>query len=665
MRIILIVFFLFAKSIIYAQGYICAVGGGSEDYGEWSDSPYGWIVEKASFGNVIVLSYSDQTDWIPNYFESFGAASAENLKINSRTVAEMQETYDAIVSAQAVFIKGGDQWRYVNYWKGTKTEGAILQVFLNGGVVAGTSAGAAVLSDVVFTAQYGSAYSKESLSDPFYNRITLDDDFLNLVPNTIFDTHFIERGRFGRLIAFMYNAYRTLNKNIIGIGLDDRTALCIDPEGTATVFGSGSVSIFHKDEMTIYEGNGTEYTIENLRCDQLLQGWKYDLPGRRIVETPADVSDFNSTENTSAPVTNIWLSGNNHLQNNIENGIQHFLNETNTDKIVVLFNEGYHDLITDLLIYLDTNSSSYSEIPVSSSVLNQQEYVEIITNATAFIATGNNLLELNLLSDESNSLGAAFLSKVSSTPIYFIGNTGKASGDFFIGDVDGYEYAGYYGRMTNNDGLGLYNDLIFQPLMFDDPDYYENRTSALLWGLAVNQKRIGLYLDNSDFVKISTSGIIESYGSLPIIILDTRLSSTTGYSNYIAGGNKTRQIVGLDNLRYTISSISRKYNLNTSTDTIDSESAPKNFMLNQNYPNPFNGSTTIPFSLYTPSNVEVDIYDSIGRKVTHLFDGIKQAGSHIIRFDTTKLNKDLTSGIYFYIVKVDKSIVSGKMVYLK
>ena len=95
---------------------------------------------------------------------SFGADTAYNKTISTIASANLQETYDELITAKAIFIRGGDQWDYIRLWKGTKVDSAINYIFQNGGVIAGTSAGAAVLGDVDFSAQSGSAYPDEALA---------------------------------------------------------------------------------------------------------------------------------------------------------------------------------------------------------------------------------------------------------------------------------------------------------------------------------------------------------------------------------------------------------------------------------------------------------------------------------------------------------------------
>ncbi|MBI9060210.1 MAG: Type 1 glutamine amidotransferase-like domain-containing protein [Labilibaculum sp.] len=667
-RYLFVLYLTINVSLTFAQGFICAIGGGSEDYGSWSDEPYSWIVQKADSGKIYVLSYSDQTNWIPDYLKSLGAKSVENIKIPSRAVADQQDIYDNLITAKAVFIKGGDQWQYVNYWKGTKTEEAIKYIYQNGGVIAGTSAGAMVLGDVVFTAKNGSAYSRESLINPFNSKVKLDDNFINLVPNVIFDTHFIQRGRFGRLIAFMFNSYSNIGKNILGIGIDDETALCIDNNMIGRVFGSGSVSIFQKDSNTKYSGINSEYIIENLRCDQLLGNWSYDLINKKISEFPESVTHLNTDKLLEFPKTDIWLSGNNSISNNINNGLANYLYSTNSESIGLIINENYEQNIIELTDYFDANNIHYNKIPISESTINEPEISTKIQYSTCFIVIGDDLKSLSLLADASFPASEEFSNKINiGTPIYGLGSTGKIFGDSYINNADRDKYASYYGAMTNNLGLNIFGDLIFQPMIFENSDFYENRTSALLLGLMRNRKKIGIYCDGSNFISINKlAKTVSSEGELPIIIVDARNTSIIDSSHYATRSNFTRQTVGMDNLRYTISKKVKKYSLEEGK-LIDITSIKPNnkseigFVLSQNYPNPFNPNTQIQFNLPIAAKVNLSVYNIIGQKVTELTNNYFEAGLHSIQFTAN----NLSSGLYFYKFISDNFSQVNKMILLK
>ncbi|MER3523183.1 MAG: hypothetical protein C4326_03750 [Ignavibacteria bacterium] len=232
---------IFVRSA-FAQGSLCVIGGGSENYNSWSDAPYAWIVQKAHSNNIIIIATTTQSSWLPNYVMSLGAASAFNVTIPNASVANDSSTYRAIRSCRGVFIKGGDQWEYVSRWRGTLTEQAIREVFLDGGVVAGTSAGAMIVSEFVFDARFGSAVSRDALRNPRSTTLRITSDFLRLLPSTLIDTHFHERGRFGRLLTLLGRILAENGRRVLGIGLEDQTALCVEPTMVGHVMGSGSVN---------------------------------------------------------------------------------------------------------------------------------------------------------------------------------------------------------------------------------------------------------------------------------------------------------------------------------------------------------------------------------------------------------------------------------------
>jgi hypothetical protein len=99
----------------------------------------------------------------------------------------------------------------------------------------------------------------------------------------------------------------------------------------------------------------------------------------------------------------------------------------------------------------------------------------------------------------------------------------------------------------------------------------------------------------------------------------------------------------------------------TGVETSDGAEIPSDFVLKQNYPNPFNPSTTIEFTLKSASEVNLSIYDVLGKKLTTLTDGILQAGTHEVNFE----GQDISSGIYFYSLTVGNTKVVKKMTLAK
>lgn len=664
------------NNIINAQGYICAIGGGSENYSDWSDGPYSWIVEKSGFGKIIIISDADATSWLPNYFMSFGADTAYNKTISTTAIANLQSTYDELISADAIFIRGGDQWDYIRLWKGTKTDTAIQYVFNNGGVIAGTSAGAAVLGDVDFSARFGSAYPEESLRNPFYNRIQLENNFLNFVPNVLFDTHFIERGRHGRLIAMLYNYHFTESIDLIGAGIDDRTAVCITPEGIGEVMGSGAVSIFYKDDITYYSNYETnKYTIENLHADFLTKGWKYDFINKEIIYIPPSAKDVDPARVWLHPQTNFYLTGSNNIDLQITSNLYDFLSEVNSSEVVIISHPGFStlSLITD---YLSTNNYNFSVVNLTSSNLDDPIETNKINNATCFIFAGDSLNVLSYLNQPGGLVNTEFYNSMASNiPVFFFGNSGKVAGHKFVWNTDSDLYASYRGKMTLNGGLFIAPELIFQPNIFLESDFYENRMSAVLWGMMRNRNRIGLYLNGNDLVKIkSFENSISGNVRTPYIILDARATTKVDSSIYRASSSiGARQVVAMNNLRVSLTNYSQinylmeqgKFDYLTGVEEEFSISQPEDFVLFQNYPNPFNPVTNIKFSIpYAGAEHALSVlkvYDILGREVSTLINENKSTGTFEIKFNASHL----PSGVYFYRLTVGNYSQTKSMVLMK
>jgi cyanophycinase-like exopeptidase len=182
-----------------------------------------------------------------------------------------------------LFIAGGDQSDYVNFWKGTPVQDAIHAV-AERAPVGGTSAGLTILGEFVYAAQRFSARSSDALANPFNRDITLDRDFLHLanLNGIITDTHFIERDRMGRFLVFLAriitDGWATESR---GIAVDRETALLVEPTGKLSVvanadhptpyayFVSGA-----KPEICVPD---TPLTYRNLRVYRVQPGASFDL----------------------------------------------------------------------------------------------------------------------------------------------------------------------------------------------------------------------------------------------------------------------------------------------------------------------------------------------------------------------------------------------------
>ena len=130
----------------------------------------------------------------------------------------------------------------MNYWKGTPVATALNAHVRAGKPLGGTSAGLAVLGEFAFSAQgEGSLTSEPALRDPFDPRVTLERDFLrfDLLRGVITDSHFSPRARLGRSLVFLARLFDAgRSDRLLGIGVDEKVALAVEPDGSARVFAS-------------------------------------------------------------------------------------------------------------------------------------------------------------------------------------------------------------------------------------------------------------------------------------------------------------------------------------------------------------------------------------------------------------------------------------------
>ncbi len=107
------------------------------------------------------------------------------------------------------------------------------------------------------------------------------------------------------------------------------------------------------------------------------------------------------------------------------------------------------------------------------------------------------------------------------------------------------------------------------------------------------------------------------------------------------------------------------YRLIPSTTFVEGQKVLNNFQLYQNYPNPFNPNTKISWHSSVGSHQTLIVYDVLGNELAKLVDEYKPAGIYEVEFNTNTLNKDISSGIYFYKLSAGNFIQSRKMILLK
>ena len=212
--------------------------GGSD----WSEPAWRWFAGKAGEGHLVILRASqDGSDgeWLMEHIG--GLASVQTLVFSDREAAFDPRVAEILEQADGIFIAGGDQSKYVRFWKDTPVSDALNAHVAAGRPIGGTSAGLAILGGTGYGALAQEAVdSPEALADPKGPKVTLVSDFLEMpfLGNIITDTHFSERNRLGRLVAFLAQARAAQGGQTIGLGIDEDTALTVEADGTARLYST-------------------------------------------------------------------------------------------------------------------------------------------------------------------------------------------------------------------------------------------------------------------------------------------------------------------------------------------------------------------------------------------------------------------------------------------
>jgi cyanophycinase len=157
-----------------------------------------WQISNAGKGDFVVLRTSGDdayNQWILDLSVQSGKPlnTVRTILMNDAKASSDEVVLNTIRNAEAIFLAGGDQSEYLNYWAGTEVQ-SIIQAKLTNVTVGGTSAGCAVLGNWVYSGEKGSAVSEEALQDPYDRLITIEPAFLKIpfLDTIITDTHFGE-----------------------------------------------------------------------------------------------------------------------------------------------------------------------------------------------------------------------------------------------------------------------------------------------------------------------------------------------------------------------------------------------------------------------------------------------------------------------------------------
>ncbi len=284
--------------VVSPDSGVCMMGGATEH-----DEAMRWFLLKANGGDVLVLRASG-SDGYNNYFYSelgISVNSVTTFVINNEAGALDSYVLNKIANAEAIWFAGGDQYNYVSYFKNNDMEDA-LNHFINikQGVIGGTSAGMAILGNYYFDAANGTVTNAQALANPYDSRVSLGyNDFLSIpyLENVVTDTHYDDPDRRGRHSVFLARFAQDNTSRSFGIACNEYTAVCVEPDGRASVYGD--YPNYEEHAFFLQANCVLDFDPENCSSGNPLD-WNrngeaikvYKVPGTNLGTNYFDISDW-------------------------------------------------------------------------------------------------------------------------------------------------------------------------------------------------------------------------------------------------------------------------------------------------------------------------------------------------------------------------------------
>jgi len=218
---------------------------------------------------TVATEYPKET--LLKYTEVFKGLKVKNiqgLNIENRTDSKKEENINLIKKASLIFFTGGDQLRITSLIGGTPINNALRESLDRGCIIVGTSAGASVMSDTMIV-------NGEDDESPRKCALKMAPG-LGFVKGIMIDQHFAQRGRIGRLLTGIAQ-----NPEVLGIGIDEDTAIVVKDNGKTEVIGNGAVYFLDARDITYNNVSDQSYdevlSMFNVKLHILKEGNRFNL----------------------------------------------------------------------------------------------------------------------------------------------------------------------------------------------------------------------------------------------------------------------------------------------------------------------------------------------------------------------------------------------------
>jgi len=246
------------------------------------------LARRVGSGKLVIAPLaSEQPEEVWETYEplmrSLGVPHVYHLRLEDRSDGASVRAMSVLEGANAVFFTGGDQTRITSLLGDTPVFSRIFEIFVEGGTIAGTSAGASVMSETMMVG------GDNDSSHRIKGGLRLAPG-LGFARDMVIDQHFAERGRIGRLLGVVAQ-----NPRILGIGIDEDTAMELRPSVGFRVLGSGGVTVVNgatvSDSNIAEEDPDRTLSLFGATLHVLSQGDRFDLRTRTPRMGPAGEID--------------------------------------------------------------------------------------------------------------------------------------------------------------------------------------------------------------------------------------------------------------------------------------------------------------------------------------------------------------------------------------
>jgi len=270
------------------KGYLLIIGGGGRP--DYMMKRFTGLAALHNTGKIIVIPNASATPVRTGRSHAGQIAELCDNEVTFYNVTPENVNEDSTLKffegTGGVFFSGGVQSRLTRLLTGTRLLERIREIYREGGILSGSSAGAAIMSEIMITG--GKKRHADENPDSRHVYPYIEGDYIEttegfgFMPSTIIDQHFVKRERLSRLISLVIE-----NPNHIGIGIDEATAILRKPDNTFEVLGRNSVLIFDATAADITPFDPAKsYLLAagGMKFHILIEGQKFDLKTLQVIK---------------------------------------------------------------------------------------------------------------------------------------------------------------------------------------------------------------------------------------------------------------------------------------------------------------------------------------------------------------------------------------------